>query len=89
MRLPKVEVGEDSRDLGLRLVQHLQIDSNRAEITLFEAARAHAAADERDLVTPEDVQAVALLALRQRRSEALSQYFTEQEAEDQKLKGLF
>jgi magnesium chelatase subunit I len=71
------------------LVQHLQIDSNRAEITLFEAARAHAAADERNKTTVEDIQAVALLALRQRRSVALAQYFQEQEAEDQKVQGLF
>ena len=87
-RLPKVEVSDEARDLGLSLVQHLQIDSNRAEITLFEAARAHAAADERELVTVEDVQAVALLALRQRRSEALAQYFEEQNVEDEKVQGL-
>jgi hypothetical protein len=52
-------------------------------------ARAHAAADERDKTTVEDIQAVALLALRQRRSVALAQYFQEQEAEDQKVQGLF
>jgi len=89
LRLPKVVVSDEARDLGLRLVKHLQIDSNRAEITLFEAARAHAAADERGQATVEDVQAVALLALRQRRSTALAQYFQEQEAEDEKVKGLF
>jgi magnesium chelatase subunit I len=88
-RLSIVEVSDEARDLGLKLVQHLQIDSNRAEITLFEAARAHAAADERDIATAEDVQSVALLALRQRRSTALAQYFQEQEVEDNKVTGLF
>ena len=88
-RLPQVVVSEAARDLGLQLVQQMQIDSNRAEITLFEAARAHAAADERDCAEVEDVQAVALLALRQRRSTALAQYFEEQAAEDQKVLKLF
>jgi magnesium chelatase subunit I len=88
-RLPRVEVNEEARDLGLRLVKHLQIDSSRAEITLFEAARAHAAADERDRATAGDVQAVALLSLRQRRSTTLAQYFQDQEAEDEKVRSLF
>ena len=88
-RLPRVVVSDAARELGLQLVQHMQIDSNRAEITLFEAARAHAASDERNCVMVEDVQAVALLALRQRRSTALVHYFEEQEAEDQKVLKLF
>ncbi len=89
LRLPQVVMSGAARDLGLQLVQQMQIDSNRAEITLFEAARAHAAADERDCAEVDDVQAVALLALRQRRSTALAQYFEEQEAEDQKVLKLF
>ena len=81
-RLPGVTVGEAARALGLALIHKMQIDSNRAEITLFEAARAHAAADARDVVEPGDVQAVALLALRQRGSEFLQQFFAAQTNED-------
>ncbi len=88
-RLPQVAVGDAARALGLKLVQSLQIDSGRAEITLFEAARAHAAADERDEVQPADVQAVAVMALRQRQSPALQQFFTEQAAEDAQLTAVF
>ena len=46
-RLPNVTIEKEAIQLGLSLIQQLQIDSSRAEITLFEAARAHAAADER------------------------------------------
>lgn len=88
-RLPQVRVGDQARELGLKLVQALQIDSNRAEITLFEAARAHAAADERDEVIPADIQAVAMLALRQRRSPALQQFFDEQQEEDAQMTAVF
>ena len=88
-RLPQVTVSEAARELGLALVQKLTIDSNRAEITLFEAARAHAAADERCEALPEDVQAVALLALRQRQSPQLAQFFTDQAEEDGALTAVF
>jgi magnesium chelatase subunit I len=84
-RLPVVSVGEEARDLGLRLIEELNVDSNRAEMTLFEAARAHAAADEREQVEPEDVKAVALMALRQRQSPRLRQFFQEQSEEDDKM----
>ncbi len=82
-------VGDDARELGLKLVQAMQIDSGRAEITLFEAARAHAAADDRDLVIPDDVQAVALLSLRQRQSPSLQKFFHEQVEEDEKMRAVF
>ncbi|MCB8939961.1 MAG: ATP-binding protein [Ardenticatenaceae bacterium] len=88
-RLPNVTVGDAARELGLALVEKLAIDSNRAEITLFEAARAHAAADERDAVLPEDVQAVALLALRQRQSPELAKFFADQQEEDGVLTAVF
>lgn len=87
--LPKVTVSIAARQLGLALVQQLTIDSNRAEITLFEAARAYAAADERDEVLPEDIQAVALLALRQRQSPQLAQFFADQAEEDKLLTAVF
>ncbi|RMH01958.1 MAG: magnesium chelatase [Chloroflexi bacterium] len=84
-RLPQVTIGEAARDLGLALIQALGIDSNRAEITLFEAARAHAAADEREEVLPADIRAVAMMALRQRRSTLLQQFFQEQAEEDAQM----
>jgi magnesium chelatase subunit I len=84
-RLEAVTVSEAARSLGLTLIQTLAIDSNRADITLFEAARAHAAADERTEVTPADIQAVAPLALRLRRSQMLTRYFEEQAQEDEAM----
>lgn len=87
-RLPDVTLHEDAVKLGLSLIQQLQIDSSRAEITLFEAARAHAAADERLEAVPADVQAVALLALRQRQSEGLVEFFEAQQVEDEKVEEL-
>lgn len=88
-RLPLVTVADEARELGLKLIRTLGIDSNRAEITLFETARAHAAADERHAATAADVQAVALLALRQRQSPALDRFFQEQEAEDAKMRAVY
>ncbi|MBK9051365.1 MAG: ATP-binding protein [Chloroflexi bacterium] len=87
-RLPRVTVNANARQLGLDLVEQMGIDSHRAEITLFEAARAHAAADDREVVTPEDVRAVSLLSLRLRQSPALEQFFVEQEKEDSQVRKL-
>jgi magnesium chelatase subunit I len=84
-RLPAVAVSDEARALGLRLIEQAQIDSNRAEIALFEAARAHAAADEREGATTADIKAVALIALRQRRSRQLEEFFSGQEQEDSGL----
>ena len=83
-RLVNVGIGDEARELGLRLVEELQIDSGRAEITLFEAARAHAAADERLEATEADIRAVSFLALRFRRS-GLASFFEAQEAEDERV----
>lgn len=83
--LPDVVVGENGRLLGLSLVKEMGIDSARAEITLFEAARAHAAADMREEATADDVRAVALLALRQRTSKNIAQFLAEQTAEDEAI----
>ncbi len=88
-RLPNVIVQKKARELGLSLIEKLQIDSNRAEITLFEAARAHAAAAERKQATVKDVEAVAMMALRQRQSPALNQFFAEQKEEDAVITAVF
>jgi magnesium chelatase subunit I len=83
--LPQVAVGAEAKRLGLHLIEEARIDSNRAEITLFEAARAYAAADGREVASAEDVGVVALMALRQRQSPALQQFFADQKAEDARL----
>lgn len=87
-RLPEVTISDTAKEAGLALIEAAKIESNRAEITLFEAARAHAAADERLETTSEDIEAVALMALRQRQSPALDQFFQEQQREDEKLRKL-
>jgi magnesium chelatase subunit I len=87
-RLVTVTIGDEARQLGLALIQELQVDSNRAEISLFEAARAYAAADERLEVTAADIHTVSLIALRMRTSPALRTFFEAQEAEDDRLREL-
>lgn len=87
-RLADVIISEEAKLYGLEIVQRAQIESNRAEITLFEAARAHAAADERLEVLRTDIEAVALLALRQRQSAELLRFFETQHEEDAQLEAI-
>ncbi len=84
--LKETTLQDDAIDLGLRLVQELDIDSHRAEYSLFEAARAYAAADGRSKVTTPDIRAVAPMALRQRRSEFMANFFELQQEEDDKIR---
>ncbi len=88
-RLEHVTIGDEAKRVGLDLIQQLKVDSMRAEITLFEAARAYAAADDRDTVSPADVGAVALIALRLRQSEGLERFHRTQRSEDERLTALF
>ena len=74
--------------LGLGWIKRLKIDSHRTEMTLFEAARAHAAADARLTVTTKDLRVVAPLALRQRRSAFMTNFFQQQGSEDRQIRGL-
>lgn len=83
--LPQVEVASEAERLALRMVQQLRISSHRAEITLLEAARAHAAADGRNLATVGDVTAIAPMALRQRRSDFMHEYFEAARAEEHEI----
>ncbi len=83
--LPSVRLTPKAERFGLRLVESLGIDSLRAEITLFEGARAHAVADGRDRALPKDVQAVAPMALRLRRSAFMKDFFTLQSKEEKEL----
>ncbi|MCK4801023.1 MAG: ATP-binding protein [Anaerolineales bacterium] len=80
-----IELPEEVAQTGLELIENLEVDSLRAEITLFEAARAHAAADARDQVTLEDIRAVAPMALRLRRSSFIDQYIADQSSETELL----
>lgn len=83
--LPQVTLSEEAARIGLALVEALKIDSLRAEITLFESARAYAAADARLIVNADDIRQVAPMALRLRRSSFMQEYFAQQEVEDQEI----
>jgi magnesium chelatase subunit I len=84
--LREVNLTEEALAVGLALVNELQIDSHRAEFTLFEAARAYAASDGRTAATVEDVRTVAPMALRQRRSQFMVDYFEQSAAEDKEIR---
>jgi magnesium chelatase subunit I len=84
-RLPDVHLPQETAETGLHLVRKLGIDSLRAEITLFEAARAHAAADGRDSVELSDLRITAPMALRLRQSIFMNDYFKERQREDDGL----
>jgi magnesium chelatase subunit I len=83
--LPQVVLPDGVAQVGLGLIRGLGIDSLRAEITLFEAARALAAADARREATAEDVRQVAPIALRLRRSAFMDQYFHDQRGEEAEI----
>lgn len=83
--LPQVRLTPEAERAGLALIHAMQLDSLRTEITLFEAARAYAAADARTEATPADVRAVAPMAVRLRRSQFMVDYFHSQQAEEAEI----
>jgi magnesium chelatase subunit I len=83
--LPEVSLPDDVAKVGLGLIRDLGIASLRAEITLFEAARALAAADNRTEVAEEDLQQVAPMALRLRRSKFIEDYLANQAVEENEI----
>lgn len=83
--LVNVTLSEEVAQFGLKLTSKLKIDSLRAEITLFESARAHAAADRRTEVSAEDLVVVAPMALRLRRSSYITEYLDNQHQEEEEL----
>jgi magnesium chelatase subunit I len=87
-RLPAVVLDKDAEQAGLDLVRRMGVDSLRAELTLFEAARALAASDDRLRATTDDVRDVAPLALRLRRSQFMVEYFAVQEEEESEIAAL-
>jgi magnesium chelatase subunit I len=80
--LKETELSDEAVEVGLALIQQLGIDSHRAEYAMFEAARAHAAADGRTIADIGDIRATAPMALRQRRSQFMVDFFTRQNDED-------
>ncbi len=80
-----VTIPPEVESAGTRLVQRMGIDSLRAEITMFEAARAMAAADARKVVSLADLKTVAPMALRLRQSSFMIQYFKAQSEEEIRL----
>jgi magnesium chelatase subunit I len=84
-KIHDVVLPDDVAETGLELIGKLELDSLRSEITLFEAARAYAAADARDTVTVEDLRVVAPMALRLRRSSYIEQYIADQTSETELL----
>ena len=83
--LSTVQIADNAAQAGMELIHRLGIDSLRAEITLFEAARAYAAADGRSRVSKNDVRTLARLALRLRPSKFMEDYMQERAAEDDRL----
>ena len=87
-RVRRVVIPDRVANPAIHLVQQLGIDSLRAEITWFEAARAYAAADGREAVTANDLIAVAPMALRLRRSQFMNEFFKGQIGEEKELTSL-
>jgi magnesium chelatase subunit I len=86
--LPDVELAPEALSLGMELIHSLKIDSLRAEITLFESARAHAVADGRSVAEATDIRTVAPMALRLRRSKFIERYLNLQSEEQSELDAL-
>ncbi|MDF1499493.1 MAG: ATP-binding protein [Anaerolineales bacterium] len=87
-QIHSVEIAEQAERFGQNLIQELGIHSLRSEITLFEAARAHAIADGRHRAEIEDIESTARMSLRLRRSPFIDQYLDQQVKEDQEIAGL-
>jgi Mg-chelatase subunit ChlI len=83
--LPEVILSNQVAQLGLEIIKQLQIDSLRAEITLFESARAHAVADGRLEVQPYDLHEISPLALRARRSNFMVEFLNNQKNEETEI----
>ncbi|NIM92660.1 MAG: magnesium chelatase [Anaerolineales bacterium] len=83
--IDKVKLTPEAENFGLNLIQGLGVESLRAEITLFEAARAYAIADGREEASAEDISLIAPMAIRLRRSSFIKDYLTSQSQEEEEL----
>ncbi len=86
--ITKVILPIEIAKIGIKIIQELKIESLRTEIALFEAAKAHAAANKNNTVTLNDLITVAPLALRLRSSKADSGFFDLQENSDKIINDL-
>lgn len=86
--LDQVEIKDSTLRFGLGLIEAMGIESLRAEITLFEAARAYAVADGRKRVKRQDIRLVAPLALRLRRTSFIEDYMNSQSKEEKQIEEL-
>jgi len=87
-RVDRVRIPDKIANPAIKLVQRMGVDSLRAEITWFEAARAYAAADGRDEVTVADLKDVAPMTLRLRRSAYMNEYFKDRQGEEKEMNTL-
>jgi len=83
--LSLVKISSRIAKSAIKIIQKLGIDSLRAEITWFEAARAYAAADGRKQVLKEDLFEVAPMVLRLRRSAFIHKFFADQQEEEKEI----
>jgi magnesium chelatase subunit I len=81
-RLRCVQLSPGTVRCGLEAIQKLGVTSLRGTTVLFEAARAYAAADGRERTDPADLHAIAVLALRMRRSDFMDRYASDIKRED-------
>jgi magnesium chelatase subunit I len=78
----KVKLDPKIANIGIELIKDLNIHSLRAELTLFEAAKALAASETRDYITEEDIITIAPMALRLRRSAYITEFIEKNNAEN-------
>ncbi|PKO11066.1 MAG: magnesium chelatase [Chloroflexi bacterium HGW-Chloroflexi-2] len=81
----KVKIDSKIAKYGIELIKDLNIHSLRAELTLFEAAKALAASENRDQITIEDIKSIAPMALRLRRSTYINNFIENNEAENEEI----
>lgn len=81
----KVKIDPKIAKFGIELIKDLTIHSLRAELTLFEAAKALAATENRDFITTEDIKTIAPMALRLRRSTYISNFIENNKTENEEI----
>jgi magnesium chelatase subunit I len=86
--LEDVQISAQAERFALGLIKELGVHSLRAELTLFEAARTHAIADGRKKAMVDDIQRVASMALRLRRSTYIEEYLAIQNVEDEEIQDI-
>ena len=86
--LPSVELSKKAIELGSTIIKEMQLESLRAELALFEAARAYAAARNSTTVTEEDIRIVAPITLTMRRSSFMAEFVKNLQKENDEIKNL-